>query len=144
MKTIDTDTLHRLIGLYFDGSLDRKEEQALRRVLAYTKLHSPSIDEARAVMGLEVAMHRSAPPVRHTRRTALWSVVFAICAVAIMRSAPQEAIEVYAGGRPVLDRDRAARIALAQQREAMQILEQMTLIAEKEQAEIENLTSTLQ
>lgn len=57
-KTINIDNLLQLIDRYFDGLTSADEERELREALADTRLSSPAIDEARAVMGVFAAARR--------------------------------------------------------------------------------------
>ncbi len=57
MKTKETDInyLYRLIERYFDATASEGEERELRRLLASTRLESPEIEQARAVLGFYAA-----------------------------------------------------------------------------------------
>lgn len=61
-KTINIDNLLQLIDRYFDGLTSADEERELREALADTRLSSPAIDEARAVMGVFAAARRIEAP----------------------------------------------------------------------------------
>ena len=60
---MNIDQLHNLIERYFDAATSLDEERQLKQELANTRLSSPLIDEARAVLGYSL----SRPTVMVTR-----------------------------------------------------------------------------
>lgn len=79
---IDIRYLHGLIDRYFDATASEAEERELRRLLVSTRLQSPEIEQARAVMGF-YAVGRKAEP-RRRRRLHLPTAATAAAAAAVV------------------------------------------------------------
>lgn len=91
--------LEALAELYFEASLSRADERLLMKVLAESGISSPVLDEARAVMGLELTRPEKRvdmlkPRRSLVRRVRVWSSVAAaalVLAVGGGRIHPSEA-----------------------------------------------------
>lgn len=88
--TYNLEQLESLIDRYFDATASEAEEKLLRKALVSTKLSSPKIDEARAVMGffsIERQMQKQ-PVVSHSGpyRVAATIAISLICAATLFFS----------------------------------------------------------
>ncbi|MDE7335205.1 MAG: hypothetical protein K2N10_02685, partial [Muribaculaceae bacterium] len=75
--------LNRLINRYFDATASEAEERELRRMLASTRLRSPEIEQARAVMGFYAVGRKAAPAGRQWRLPAAVTAAAAAAVVAV-------------------------------------------------------------
>jgi hypothetical protein len=63
-SNFDIQQLEQLALAYFECSLSRAEEEALKKVLASTAMSSPIINECRAVMGVTAVLRAENKPTR--------------------------------------------------------------------------------
>jgi len=109
--------LHILINRYFDGETSIADERALRRELARTPLHTPLIEEAKAVIGYSLVCAAPAAADRHISGRALrgtwWNVaatlVISVLTVAALltyshRHEPDECV-AYLNGKEISERN---------------------------------------
>ncbi len=120
--------LEALAELYFEASLSRADERLLMKVLAESGISSPVLDEARAVMGMELTRPEKRvdmlkPRRSLVRRVRVWSsvaaaLVLAVGGVGFIRQKPSldgEAVYIaYANGKRITDESEARRQALAE------------------------------
>lgn len=134
--------LEELIDMYYDGALSRHEERELRSVLAATTFRSPSIDSARAEMGLESALRRRASRRRFTVAPRAVISVAASLALAIgigtyvalpRHSGDSTSLTVYVDGQLISNPVEARRIALAEVEESNEFIRRMAIISATEQ-----------
>ena len=90
----DIKRIHTLIERYFEATASEAEERELRTALSRTKLLSPEIEEARAVLGYFVATRHESQS-SHSRRPRHFAAAAAIAAIAISAAA----IALSDGGR---------------------------------------------
>lgn len=146
-KPITLAELEALAGLYFESALSRADEKRLMKVLAESEFSSPVLDDARAVMGLELT--RPETPVKilkpnrsMARRVRVWSSVAAaalILAVGVVGFVRQQSsisgetvYIAYANGKRITDEDEARRQALADYESSMRMMREL-----KAQSELE-------
>ncbi len=142
METTDNNTmtlaeLEALAELYFEASLSRADERLLMKVLAESGISSPVLDEARAVMGLELTRPEKRvdmlkPRRSLVRRVRVWSsvaaaaLVLAVGGVGFIRQKP------YANGKRITDESEARRQALADYENSMMMMREMQARSECE------------
>ncbi|MCM1503782.1 MAG: hypothetical protein NC127_01100 [Muribaculum sp.] len=87
-EKLSAEELDELIECYFDCTLSEDDELSLRKVLSVTSLDSPSIREAKAVMGYGVALKAkmSAKSKDRNWRTKWFRITGVAGAVAILLS----------------------------------------------------------
>ncbi len=133
--------------LYFEASLSRADERLLMKVLAESGISSPVLDEARAVMGLELTRPEKRvdmlkPRRSLVRRVRVWSsvaaaaLVLAVGGVGFIRQKPSldgEAVYIaYANGKRITDESEARRQALADYENSMMMMREMQARSECE------------
>lgn len=139
--------LEALAELYFEASLSRADERLLMKVLAESGISSPVLDEARAVMGLELTRPEKRvdmlkPRRSLVRRVRVWSsvaaaaLVLAVGGVGFIRQKPSldgEAVYIaYANGKRITDESEARRQALAYYENSMMMMREMQARSECE------------
>lgn len=152
METTDNNPmtlaeLEALAELYFEASLSRADERLLMKVLAESGISSPVLDEARAVMGLELTRPEKRvdmlkPRRSLVRRVRVWSsvaaaaLVLAVGGVGFIRQKPSldgEAVYIaYANGKRITDESEARRQALADYENSMMMMREMQARSECE------------
>lgn len=113
-ETMTPEELERLVQAWESCELTREEEMMLRKVLASSDIHSPSLDECRLAMGLE-SMLSDHKPRRGRIHVPFWlraaSVTLLLACgswAAIHFTQPKKEIIVYIGGKKVSDPHQAA------------------------------------
>lgn len=138
--------LEALAELYFEASLSRADERLLMKVLAESGISSPVLDEARAVMGMELTRPEKRvdmlkPRRSLVRRVRVWSsvaaaLVLAVGGVGFIRQKPSldgEAVYIaYANGKRITDESEARRQALADYENSMMMMREMQARSECE------------
>ncbi len=151
METTDNNPmtlaeLEALAELYFEASLSRADERLLMKVLAESGISSPVLDEARAVMGMELTRPEKRvdmlkPRRSLVRRVRVWSsvaaaLVLAVGGVGFIRQKPSldgEAVYIaYANGKRITDESEARRQALADYENSMMMMREMQARSECE------------
>ena len=119
-KTLHTAELESLATAFFDCRLDRHEETDLARILAFSDIHTPLLDQCRRAMGLEATLRRSARHKRTSRRmwipAAASVAILAAVATAVFikgyeTSGSYITAEVYLSGKRITDTDLAISLA---------------------------------
>lgn len=146
-KPMTLAELEALAELYFEASLSRADERLLMKVLAESGISSPVLDEARAVMGMELThpekrVDMLKPRRSLVRRVRVWSsvaaaaLVLTVGGVGFIRqksSLDGETVYIaYANGKRITDEDEARRQALADYESSMRMMSEL-----KAQSEIE-------
>ncbi len=121
--------LEALAEAWTDCSLDRNEENALRKVLVVSKLHSPVLDECRIAMGIETLMSRNRP--HKFMKAGIWMSAAASIALIVVGSMAfsnhleaREEVVVYVGGQKVNDLKDAREIVNRDMKENKAFIEQ--------------------
>ncbi|MDE6334759.1 MAG: hypothetical protein K2L77_08965 [Muribaculaceae bacterium] len=119
---LSTEELEQLAEAFFNCDLERHEETALARVLAFSDIHSPLLDSCRHALGLESCLkHSRRRTARSSRRiwmtaaasTALLATVSAlILSPGDNRDSHELSAEVYMSGKRVTNCDLARSLAL--------------------------------
>lgn len=148
---LDVAELEELVRLYMDCRLTRGEERDLVIVLGRSSLHTPLLDEARFMMGLEITMKRQARKKQiWTRVKMRWMAVAASLAVVMAigislltskgraDDAGDMEYAVYMRGHKVTDSTMARQIA------EKELMEKNRFIAEMKAVEAKNLNESRQ
>ncbi len=64
---LDADELEELIECYFNCSLSEDDEMSLRKIISATRIDTPAVREAKAVMGFASAARRADMPASTSR-----------------------------------------------------------------------------
>jgi len=140
-KNLTNEELESLAAAFFDCRLERHEEAELARVLAFSDIHTPLLDQCRRYMGLEAALSHDKRRLRIPRSiwTAAASVALLAATSALFFSHSDTdagfTAEVYLSGKRVTDTDLAINLAKRDMETELQAFRNAMEYAERQQAE---------
>lgn len=153
MKTeelnLTAEELDELCRLYMDCKLSVLEEKELEYVLSLTSMTSPSINEVRSLMGIQIIKRSSSNPIKK-KMLSNWRLMTGIAAtVALLfgigvsilntdnsKSSINDSCIAYVNGKVIHGRDAIAHIE-SETRKTEEFINRMAELEEEEQNKIE-------